>query len=495
MTLKKTVRGTGRRKRARREEDQPTLVLVSNRLPASLEPGPDGPVVKPSAGGLVTALRPVLKARKGYWIGWAGRGSETEIRQLVDETSVELGCRMVPVSLTAAERNGFYAGFSNEIVWPLFHDLQSRCNFDPSYWKAYVAVNRKFAEAVASVAKSDSMVWVHDYHLILCGEFIREQGLRNRTGFFLHIPFPPLDIFEKLPWRGEILRAFFEFDVVGFQTPRDLRNFLACVRHFLPDVHLLRDDDRVRARVNGRETLLRSIPIGIDFSEFSRQSGDPAVVERADRIRKDMRGRQMVLGVDRLDYTKGVPERLRAFRHLLETHRSLRKQITLVQIVVPSRENIPKYQELKLEIETLVSQINGQFGDPGWTPIHYIHRSVDRPELLALYRAADIALITPLKDGMNLVAKEFCASQTGAPGVLILSEFAGAAEQLENGAILVNPYDFESVAEAIHGAWRMQPAQRAARMRKLRRRGQYADVFRWCDAFWADLEGRSARRR
>jgi alpha,alpha-trehalose-phosphate synthase [UDP-forming] len=478
---------TGRRAQGRKRPG--TLILVSNRLPASLEAGPDGPIVKPSAGGLVTALRPVLKARKGFWIGWAGKGSESEIEKLVREAGAELGCQMIPVSLNAAERQGFYAGFSNEIVWPLFHDLQSRCNFDPTYWKAYVTVNRKFAEAVAHVTKPDSMVWVHDYHLMLCGEFLRQQGLRSRVGFFLHIPFPPLDIFEKLPWRSQILRALFQYDVVGFQTPRDLRNFLGCVRRLLPDLDFHRTDEEVRATVGGHRTVLKSFPIGIDFDEFSGQAQRAEVVARAEQIRKDMRGVQIVLGVDRLDYTKGVPERLRAVRHLLESRRGMRQKISLVQIVVPSREEIPMYQELKLEIETLVSQINGQFGDPGWTPVHYMHRSVERTELLALYRAADIALITPLKDGMNLVAKEFCAAQTGAPGVLVLSEFAGAAEQLQNGAILVNPYDFGSVAEAVQKAFHMPMAERAKRMRKLRRKLQYADVFRWCEEFWEFLEG------
>jgi trehalose 6-phosphate synthase len=217
------------------------------------------------------------------------------------------------------------------------------------------------------------------------------------------------------------------------------------------------------------------------------------VVARAEEIRKEMRGRQIVLGVDRLDYTKGVPERLRAMRDLLESRRSMRQRMSLVQIVVPSREDIPKYRELKLEIERLVSQINGQFGDPGWMPVHYMHRSVERAELLALYRAADIALITPLKDGMNLVSKEFCASQTGAPGVLILSEFAGSAEQLRSGAMLVNPYDFECVAEAVYQAFHMPIAERAKRMRRLRRRLRYADVFRWCEEFWSFLEGEAVR--
>jgi trehalose 6-phosphate synthase len=464
------------------------MILVSNRLPTTVEPGPHGPVLKPSSGGLVTALKPVFKARKGYWIGSLGDSYGDEIDELLAGSSGDSACQLISVKLTPAERKGFYTGFSNEIVWPLFHDLQARCNFDPTYWKAYVRVNHKFADAAVRVADPNSFVWVHDYHLMLVGEFLRESGIRSRLGFFLHIPFPPLEIFEKLPWRTQILRALFRFDVIGFQTPRDQRNFLGCVRHFLPELEMQREDDDVRAVCDGHVTMIRSFPIGIDFDEFNGHAQQPEIAARVAEIRDDMRGRQIILGVDRLDYTKGLPERLRAFQHLFATYKNLRRQVSLVQIVVPSRENIPKYRELKLETETLISQINGQFGDPGWMPIHYIHRSVDRPELIALYGAADIALITPIKDGMNLVAKEFCASQVDERGVLILSEFAGSAEQLNNGAILVNPYDTGAVAESLHTAFRMEGPERRQRMRKLRRRVCNANVFRWCDDFCAYLE-------
>src|SRR5581483_9366167 len=334
------------------------LILVSNRLPASIEPGPDGPVLKPSSGGLVTALRPVLEARKGYWIGWPGEECEDidDIHRLLRNTGDNSACRLVPVSLTTDERKGFYSGFSNELIWPLFHDLQSRCNFDPLYWKTYVDVNQKFAQVVARVAKNDSVVWVHDYHLMLIGDFLRQSGLNCRLGFFLHIPFPPLDIFEKLPWRSQIMRALFEFDVIGLQTARDQQNFVGCVRRFLPEVNLHRDHEQFQANVDGRNVQIGSFPIGIDFDEFADEAEQTNVAQRAAEIRREIGGRQIVLGVDRLDYTKGVPERLKAFRLLLASHKELQRQISLVQIVVPSRENIPKYQELKLEIETLTSQ-------------------------------------------------------------------------------------------------------------------------------------------
>lgn len=471
------------------------LILVSNRLPITTEMGPGGPVLKPSSGGLVTALRPVLKTRKGYWIGWPGDGPEDQIQRLLAKEHADSKVHLVPVSLTPGERKGFYAGFSNEIVWPLFHDLQSRCNFDPGYWDAYVHVNHKFADAVKRVSRRDSLVWVHDYHLILVGELLRQRSVRARLGFFLHIPFPPLDIFEKLPWRSQLLRSLFAYDVVGFQTVRDQRNFLGCARHFLPDIETHREDEQVRVMDGNHPTVIRTFPIGIDHDEFAHQAAKPEVAERSAQIRRDMHDRTIILGVDRLDYTKGVPERLKALRHLLDSSPRLRRHLSLVQIVVPSRENIPKYRELKLEIETLVSQINGQYGDPGWMPVHYIHRSVERPELVALYRAADIALITPLKDGMNLVAKEFCASQEGDQGVLILSEFAGAAAQLGNGAILVNPYDIQCVADAVQRACAMDAHERVVRMRKLRRRVRNENVFRWCERFCSYLESEGKRAR
>lgn len=464
-----------------------SLIFVSNRLPLTITEGPEGVRLKPSSGGLVTALRPLLHERKGFWVGWTGTENSSEFIDLFAQTAYEDG-RLIPVLLSEEERKQFYCGFSNEIVWPLFHDLQSRCNFDPAYWNAYVSVNQRFAEAVARVATDDAIVWVHDYHLMLLGSMLRKLGVSSKLAFFQHIPFPPADIFEKLPWRNEILRALFDFDVVGFQTPRDQRNFAGCVRRLLPEIELHRTADHLIAQFEDRAAVVGTFPIGIDFEEFSAQASLPEVRQRAAEIRHDVAGCQLMLGVDRLDYTKGIPERLRAFQNFLASHPELHREIVLVQVVVPSREDIPKYQELRLDIERLVSQINGEFGGPAWVPVHYIHRHLERPELLALYRAADIALITPLKDGMNLVAKEFCASQIGDEGVLILSEFAGAADQLRNGAVLVNPYDIEKVSGAIYQAFNMSPKDRKRQMRKLRRKVRRENVFRWCERFCAGLE-------
>lgn len=463
------------------------IIFVSNRLPVTIADGQCGPKLVPTSGGLVTALRPLLHQRDGFWVGWTGTECKPRYSNLFDDAEGGHG-RLVPIFLSNEERKNFYCGFSNEIVWPLFHDLQSRCNFDPEYWRTYVEVNHKFAVAVARAAEQDSIVWVHDYHLMILGSILRRIGVCSKLAFFQHIPFPPADIFEKLPWRTEILRALLDYDVVGFQTLRDERNFAGCVRRLLPEVDLHRTSDRLIARVGERVSCIGTFPIGIDFQDFSTQANLPAVRDRAAEIRKDVAGCQIMLGVDRLDYTKGIPERLRAFHNLLARHPELHRRIVLVQVVVPSREDIPKYQELKLDVERLTSQINGEYGGPAWVPVHYLHRHLERNELLALYRAADIALITPLKDGMNLVAKEFCASQVGDEGVLILSEFAGAADQLRNGAVLVNPYDIEKVADAICLAYSMSSIQRKRQMRKLRRKIRREDVFRWCERFCAGLE-------
>jgi trehalose 6-phosphate synthase len=306
--------------------------------------------------------------------------------------------------------------------------------------------------------------------------------MANAIGFFLHIPFPPLDIFLKLPWRFQILRALLAYDVIGFQTLRDRRNFVQCVRALLKDVAVQGKGQVIAAQVGGRLVRAGVFPIGIDFQEFAQQAASRAVSEAAWYFHEAFANRTIVFSVDRLDYTKGIPQKLAAFRRALMRYPELRERVTLVQVIVPSREDIPEYGELKAEIERLVGEINGQFTRAAWVPIHYMYQSLPRVELLAYYRASEIALITPLKDGMNLVAKEYCACSL-EDGALILSEFAGAAAQLQRDALLVNPYDVEGVAAAIHRAWTMPPEERRARMRNLRRAIRERDIFWWVDSF------------
>ena len=456
------------------------LVLVSNRLPVVLERQGESWKMQAGAGGLVSALMPAVAGARGTWIGWTGTGEDPEVEGLL-AAQTEPGYRLKPVFLTRGERSGFYCGFSNEILWPLFHDLQSRCNFEPSYWETYRQVNGKFADAVAAASGTEDFVWVHDYHLMLVGQKLRESGTHRRTGFFLHIPFPAPDIFEKLPWRRQVLQGLLAYELVGFQTPRDLRNFAHCLRRLVPQALIRRQDNMLWVQTEQGGAWVGSFPIGIDFAAVQRQAEAAETVHAAARIRADLAPCQVVLGVDRLDYTKGIPERLKALRELLRQPDV--PKVTLVQVVVPSRADLPRYQDLKLEIERLVSQINGEHGQTGWVPVHYLYRQLPPPELFSYYRAADVALITPLKDGMNLVAKEYCAARSDQDGVLVLSEYAGAATELGCGAILVNPYDVEGVAAAVRQALTMEAGDRHARMRRMRRRVRHANAFRWFESF------------
>ncbi|MCU0574391.1 MAG: trehalose-6-phosphate synthase [Syntrophobacteraceae bacterium] len=464
------------------------LAVVSNRLPVVLTRENGSWSISPGSGGLVTALGPVLRDRGGLWIGWMGNTVEALHHSplpadLLNRGAAETGYTLKPVSLTDEDLKKFYYGFSNEILWPLFHDLPTRCNFDPGYWKTYREVNGKYAQAVVEHTDEEDYVWIHDYQLIMVGRALKQLGVSRHTGFFLHIPFPPLDVFLKLPWRFEILDGLMEYDLVGFQTARDRRNFLGCVKALKPGTRITGRGSVSRLVTPDRELLVGAFPISIDFMEFSHMASSAAVSWQAQMIRHKLPNRQLILGVDRLDYTKGIPNKLLALRNALERYPELRRRITLIQVLVPSRKTIKEYALLKQEIERLVGEINGEYTEVGWTPITYIFRSLDRSQLAAYYRACDMALVTPLKDGMNLVAKEYCASSTTEDGVLILSEFAGAAVQLHHGALMVNPYDVEGVANAIHEGYRMDLRERKIRMKALRRSIRKHDVFGWVNSF------------
>ena len=445
-------------------------------------------------------MRPVLQGRGGVWVGWPGADPEqdgTGLRKALDELSEGSGYSVHPVLLTEKEKEDFYLGFSNQVIWPLFHDFQTQCNFDPRFWETYRKVNRKFAEALREVSREGDFLWVHDYHLMSVAEDLHALGVKSQTGFFLHIPFPHLDLFVKLPWRFSILRSLLSFDLIGFQSARDRSNFLQCLDALLPSAEIGgKPTDRVRlVRLGDRHVRVGVFPIAIDFEEFASEAASSEVSERAARLRAEGLGRKLVLGVDRLDYSKGVPHKLKGFRLALKRYPDLRERVTLVQLVIPSRENIPEYERLKMEIERLVGAIQGEFTRGDWAPIHYQYGHWDRVELLAHYREAAVALVTPLKDGMNLVAKEYCASSLEGEGVLILSEYAGATAQLQNDALLVNPFDVEGVAEAIHEGAIMSREDRRRRMGSLRRTIQDFDLSWWVDSFlkaaredgWRDL--------
>lgn len=464
------------------------ILFVSNRLPIVAQRTSGGWTSHASTGGLVTALVPLLKRSGGMWIGWTGTSdlSAEELEQLTWSFGVREGYRVAGVPLSTEDYERFYQGFCNEIIWPLFHDLQSLCNFVPEYWTSVQKVEQTFADVVVRHAEPDDLIWVQDYQLMGLGRVLADRGLQNQLAFFLHIPFPPPDIFLKLPWRMEVLQGLLHYAVVGFQTRRDLANFADCVHTLLPGVQRRTGDAEVLLEWNGRRCAAVAVPIGIDFEEFAAGAGSRAAARRIEQLKPDFGGRQIVLGVDRLDYTKGLPYRLRAFGQALERYPELHRKVTLLQVVVPSREQVPQYQKLKGEVEQLVAQINGRFTQPGWVPVHHIFRHVERQELLAWYRLADVGLVTPLKDGMNLVCKEYCACQVEGNGVLVLSEFAGASEQLGKWAISVNPYDIESVAEAIFRAVMMSPEERRPAMEKLRQNIREEDVYWWLNRFMAE---------
>jgi trehalose 6-phosphate synthase/phosphatase len=475
------------------------LIIVSNRLPFALDSaGEDLWTVTPAVGGLVSAVEPVLRERGGTWIGWPGIAGKIPQGPLAEATR-DAGYNVVPVALSETERDEFYYGYSNEVIWPLFHDLQNFCNFEPAYWQAYKQVNERHADAIIRNARPDDFIWVHDYHLMYVAQALRERSTSQNLSaltFFLHIPFPPYDIFAKVPQPRRLLHALLQFDLLGFQTRRDVRNFLQCARRVMPDAKVVSRGETHVIRFEKRKIRVGHFPIGIDFDSFENGAKSEAVTQRSQQLRASLPDCQLMLGSDRLDYSKGIPERLRAFRDALERYPEMRSRVVLIQIVVPSRVEIPRYHEFKGRIDRLVGDINGRFSTSTWIPVQYHFRGLNREDLLAHYRACDIAFITPLKDGMNLVAKEYCACRTDEDGALILSQFAGAAEQLKPDALLVNPYDVEQMADTILKAFRMRETERRARMKRMRRNVRKENVFWWVDSFLkagATLGGRLSR--
>jgi trehalose 6-phosphate synthase/phosphatase len=466
---------------------QQRLVLVSNRLPISFKRENGKLQTVPSSGGLIGALEPILKEHGGIWVGSVGNEDSEELRQGLRTAAGDHGFRYAPIVLSAQEQTNYYEGFSNEILWPLFHDLTSRGVFDPVYWDFYQLVNRKFAETIEGVAGEDDIIWVHDYQLMQVGRALRERRPNAFLSFFLHIPFPSPDIFGKLPWRREVLEGLLDYDFIGVQTARDQRNLVASIRTYIPAARISGRGDQRMVSTNRGVTCIRDVPISIDFRDFAEAAAAPAITKRVEQICSQSPDMTIAIGVDRLDYTKGIPERLRALRAFFRSYPQFHRKLTLIQVVVPSRENIQGYKDLLSEIEGLVSSINGEFSQTGWTPVQYMHRSVPRSELLALYRAAGIALVTPLKDGMNLVAKEYCATHIENDGVLILSEFAGAMPELHNGAIAVHPYDEIGICRAIQRALEMPAEERRRRMLRMRRTIRENDILRWRDRIFEQM--------
>ncbi|MEL6866118.1 MAG: bifunctional alpha,alpha-trehalose-phosphate synthase (UDP-forming)/trehalose-phosphatase, partial [Bacteroidota bacterium] len=454
------------------------LVIVSNRLPVTIDKKEGELFYHPSAGGLATGLSSLEGEVDKIWIGWVGQEIESPEEQQKARTLLA-DQDLIPIFLDESEISCYYEGFSNKIVWPHFHYFTQYVNYDDSYWSSYQAVNQRFAEVVINELQEGDLVWIHDYQLMLLPAMIRKAFPGISIGFFLHIPFPSYEIFRTLPWREAILDGLLGADQIGFHT-------YGYMRHFLSAVYRISGYDHSfgKLTVNGRLINVDVFPMGIDYNKyaFPEQVTD---LGQSNRIveRLKAKGRKLIISIDRLDYTKGIPQRLRAFEQFIAQYPEYRGKVTLMMIVVPSRSNVDQYQELKAEVDTLVGRIDGQFRTFGWSPIQYFYRSFSFSDICALYQVADIAMITPLRDGMNLVAKEFVASkERSQQGVLILSEMAGASNEL-NDALIVNPQDQMDLIQAIHQAMSMPPEEQAQRLRKMQAQLKKYTVKHWAQTF------------
>ena len=476
------------------------FVVVSNRLPVDRVIEADGSATwSRSPGGLVTALEPVMQQNEGAWVGWGGQ-ADIELDPFDSD-----GIHVIPVALSALEIERYYEGFSNDTLWPLYHDVIAPPSYHREWWESYVEVNQRFADAAAAASANGAVVWVQDYQMQLVPKLLREIRPDLTIGFFNHIPFPPYGIYSQLPWRTQIIEGLLGADVIGFQRVADASNFQRAVRRlkgystrgYQVEVPLVdwspgvRVFGEIKRQGSFRTVVARAFPISIDSASFEELARTPAVQERAKQIRIELGSpRTVMLGVDRLDYTKGITHRLKAYGELLAEGRLSSENVTLVQVANPSRERVQAYIALRDEIELTVGRINGDYGTIAHVPISYQHHGFPRDEMVALYLAADVMLVTALRDGMNLVAKEYVACRFDEEGVLILSEFAGASDELKR-ALLINPHDIDGVKEAILQAISMPKGERTARMRSLRKRVLEHDVSRWSRDFLEVLGNRA----
>ncbi|HEX9633284.1 MAG TPA: trehalose-6-phosphate synthase [Gemmatimonadales bacterium] len=469
--------GTRTPKRPSRRRSREPLVIAANTLPIrrKRELGRARWVAAP--GGLASALTPIVREAGGAWIGWTGSAGQTLA------PFRHGGISMVPVSLSRQDIVEYYEGFCNGTLWPLFHGAIREPEYHRPWWRAYATVNERFADAVARSASPGGTVWVQDYHLLLLPALLRRRRPDLRVGFFLHVPFPTEDLFVRLPWRQQVLEGMLGADVVGVQTPGAARNLLRLARRFA--------GADVRGNVvslAGHQVVVGAFPISVDVARIEAVAALPRVRRRVDELRRTLgRGRKVLLGVDRLDYTKGIDLRLKAYAEVLTRRPELATRTVLVQVAVPSRGRVAEYQRLQERVDAMVGRLNGEHGDVGVEPVSYVRRNLDLEDLVAMYALADVMVVTPLADGMNLVAKEYVASRTDGRGTLILSEFAGAAAELR-GALLVNPHDVNGMADAVERALAMSPAEQRRRMRQLRGAVQANTVQDWAAGFLGALK-------
>ncbi|MFJ2620901.1 trehalose-6-phosphate synthase [Glutamicibacter sp. NPDC087344] len=458
------------------------FVVVANRLPVDRITNPDGTQgFRRSPGGLVTALEPVMAASDGAWVGWHG-GIDEELDSFEND-----GINLVPVPLSEDDLELYYEGFSNSTLWPLYHDVIVPPSYHRTWWDRYKKINQRFADAVLRIAAPNATVWVHDYQLQLVPRLLRLARPDLKIGFFLHIPFPAASLFAQMPWRKQILQGLAGADLVGFQRETDATNFLRCLRRFTD--YQTKGREATPSAGNDLQNKCRADahPISIDYAQIQRLSRDPQIIARAAQMRQELGNpKTVMLGVDRLDYTKGIRHRLKAYGELLEDKQLTAGDVCLIQVASPSRENVGTYIELRDQVELMVGQITGQFDTISHTTLRYLHHSYPLKEMIALYLAADVLLVTALRDGMNLVAKEYVAAHQDGRGVLVLSEFTGAADQLTQ-SVLVNPHDIDGMKVKIMEAVNMDEAEQARRMRRMNHHLEEFDVAGWSERFLAEL--------
>ncbi|SFT68319.1 trehalose 6-phosphate synthase /trehalose 6-phosphatase [Algoriphagus locisalis] len=456
-------------------------IIVSNRLPISLRHRNGRFEFKPSAGGLATGLGSIYKEGENIWIGWPGNTVDDPEQRA--EIILELhDLKMAPVFLSKEDVEEFYEGFSNETLWPAFHYFTQYMVYNPEHWEAYVRVNQKFCDAILKKAGPDDTIWIHDYQLLLLPQMLREVLPNATIAFFQHIPFPSYEIIRMIPWRKELLEGVCGADLIGFHTYDDMRHFLSAVGRI---TGLSNESGYIQAE--NRIINVDSFPMGIDYDKFAKQAKSKKTQRFVQEFGKQVEDQKLLLTIDRLDYSKGIPQRIQAFNQLLEQHKELHGKVSMIMIVVPSRDKVQSYKELKEEIDLLVGRINSEYSTLNWVPVHYFYRSFPFEELSAFYNMSDIALVTPLRDGMNLVCKEFVASKTDQTGVLILSEMAGASKELQD-AILVNPNDRQGVVDAIFNALSMPQAEQIARISSMQESLKKYDVFQWVKVFMDRLD-------
>jgi trehalose 6-phosphate synthase len=447
------------------------LVIVSNRV-ADLRKSTQ-------SGGLAVGLADALKERGGVWFGWICEIEEARDASREPQVDSVGNVDLVAVPLSQQDYSDFYLGYSNSVLWPLFHYRMDLVDYRPAFFEGYRRVNAMFAEKLAPYLKPDDIVWVHDYHLMPMAGCLRALGCRQRIGFFLHIPFPPPDLLEAAPNHAELIEWLQQYDLVGLQSHTDVGNLV----HYIEDQT---DADAIGGnsfKMGGRTMTIERFPIGIDADVFEEMAKDAPDDVAIDLLRRQVLGQKQIIGVDRLDYSKGLPERMRAYGRLLSLHPELEKSVSFLQIAPPTREDVEAYADIRIELEALAGSINGRFADFNWTPIRYIHRSVPREKLAPLFRGSVVGFVTPLRDGMNLVAKEYVAAQDPLdPGVLVLSQFAGAAEEMEE-ALLVNPYDIDEMSRRLHQALTMPKNERRRRHEALREKVVRNDAKAWLASF------------